>query len=66
MRWLNRDNPNTLSALGWRIVNDYVTYLIASTADAGWSGVGNTGESANPFKRASHKASTAEATATPP
>lgn len=43
MRWLNRDKPNTLSALGWRIVNDYVTYLIASTADAGWSGVGNTG-----------------------
>ncbi len=43
MRWLDRDKPNTLGALGWRIVNDHVTYLIASSADAGWSGVGNTG-----------------------
>lgn len=43
MRWLNRDKPNTLGALGWRIVNDQVTYLISSSADAGWSGVGNTG-----------------------
>jgi hypothetical protein len=43
MRWLDRDKPNTVGALGWRIVNDQITYLIASTADAGWSGVGNTG-----------------------
>jgi len=43
MRWKDREKPNTLSALGWRIVNDHVTYLIAGTADAGWAGVGNTG-----------------------
>ncbi len=43
MRWLNRDKPNTLGALGWRIVNDHINYLISSSADAGWSGVGNTG-----------------------
>lgn len=43
MRWLDRDKPNSLGALGWRIVNDYVTYLASSSADAGWYGVGNTG-----------------------
>lgn len=43
MRWLDRDKPNTLGALSWVIINEYVDYLISSTADAGWSGVGNTG-----------------------
>ena len=43
MHWTDRDKPNTLGALGWRVVNDHINYLIASSADAGWSGVGNTG-----------------------
>ncbi|KZN12617.1 hypothetical protein [Marinomonas sp. TW1] len=43
MRWLDRDKSNTLGALGWRIINDQITYLTASSADAGWTGVGNTG-----------------------
>ena len=43
MRWLDRDKPNSLGALGWRIINDQVTYLTSSSSDAGWSGVGNTG-----------------------
>ncbi|MBJ7536646.1 hypothetical protein [Marinomonas transparens] len=43
MRWLNRDKPNSIGALGWKIVNEHINYLISSSADAGWSGVGNTG-----------------------
>lgn len=43
MRWLDRDKPNTLGALGWRIINDQVTFQTSSSSDAGWSGVGNTG-----------------------
>ena len=50
MRWLDRDKPNTLGALGWRIVNDQVTYLISSSEDAGWSGVGNTGRICESFE----------------
>ncbi|ADZ91078.1 hypothetical protein GV054_09045 [Marinomonas mediterranea] len=43
MRWKDKDKLNTLGSLSWRIINDHVTYLISSTADAGWKGVGNTG-----------------------
>ncbi len=43
MRWINKDKPNTLGALSWLIANEYVNYLLSSTQDAGWKGVGNTG-----------------------
>jgi len=43
MRWMNKDKPNTLGALSWLIANEYVDYLLSSTADAGWKGIGNTG-----------------------
>ena len=42
MRWLDKDKPNTLGALTWLIANEYVNYLLSSTEDAGWHGIGNT------------------------
>lgn len=50
MRWKDREKMGSLGCLSWAIVNRHIDTLISTSADAGWSGVGNTGNICDSLK----------------
>jgi len=43
MRWINRDKRGSVESLAFQIVDRHISYLISSSADAGWMGASNAG-----------------------
>lgn len=44
MRWKDRSKVGSLGWLSWTIINNHIDTLVSTSADAGWSGVSNTGK----------------------
>jgi hypothetical protein len=44
MRWKDSTKVGSLGWLSWTIVNKHIDSLISTSADAGWTGISNTGK----------------------
>lgn len=50
MRWKDSTKVGSLGWLSWTIVNKHIDTLISTSADAGWTGISNTGKMCDMLK----------------